>query len=58
MIADVRGLIIRLIEVNGDCEVESDSAQRALCEMWLENRADKRLGWARKAHFSILFSAL
>eukprot|EP00913_Durusdinium_trenchii_P033609 g31462.t1 len=35
-IASFTRLVIRLFEVNGNCDLESDDSQRALCEMWLD----------------------
>lgn len=40
-IASFTRLVIRLFEVNGNCDLESDDSQRALCEMWLDNGVDK-----------------
>jgi len=40
-VASFTRLVVRLVELKGNCEMEIDSNQRSLCEMWEDNGAHK-----------------
>lgn len=40
-VASFTRLVVRLVELRGDCEAETDYSQRSVCEMWEDNGAQK-----------------